>query len=150
MSTNSSQASDDPVREFERLSALFETFEKNQVDTLDSAAKRIIELTTALLGVLFAVVALGSDFPPPYLSGNAALQNLTTLALILYVVAMLASVLCLQPRRYSLYTENLSRLREEYRRLMDYKRWTLRIAGVSFFAASTTLAVLIIAIVRAA
>ncbi|PDV96796.1 hypothetical protein A9Q02_06125 [Candidatus Chloroploca asiatica] len=59
-----------PRAEQQQLAAFFAEAERKQVDFLDEAGKRIIELTTLLLGVLFTVVAFGDTYPPPYLADN--------------------------------------------------------------------------------
>ncbi len=133
-----------------QLVALFQKIEADQLDLLDAAGKRIIELTTALLGTLFAVVALGKDFPPPYLKGNAALQLLLVLTLAGYLLAMLMGMRTLQPRDYKLYRTNLSGMREELDKIIANKSGSLRAAGVAFWLASLLLALTIAVIVLSA
>ncbi len=57
-----------PSEEDRQLAAFFQQLEHEQLTFLDEAGKRIAELCTALLGVLFAVLALGGTFPPPLLA----------------------------------------------------------------------------------
>src|SRR5215213_9662084 len=92
-----------PTEEQKRLVAFFAEAESKQVDFLDEAGKRIIELTTALLGVLFAVLAFGDTFPPPYLKDNPVSKFLSLSALAMYVIAMLMALRTVQPRDYKLY-----------------------------------------------
>ncbi len=136
-----------PTEEHKRLVALFDEMEKKQVEFLDQAGKRIIELTTALLGILFAVVALGDKFPPPYLQGNDAAKGLTVAALGFYLGAMLVSVLAVQPQEYRRYEHNVSEMRRELRKITRYKSRWLSVAGALFVLGSLTLALLISSIV---
>lgn len=133
-----------------RLIALFDELEKGQLTFLDEAAKRILELTTGLLAVLFAVVAFGSDFPPPYLKDNLWTQVPAILTLLLYVSAMLCAVVAVQPRDYRYYQHNLTRLREELKKITDYKSMWFRSATICFFVASLCLTALILAVIFAA
>jgi hypothetical protein len=133
-----------------QLVALFQKIEADQLDLLDAAGKRIIELTTALLGTLFAVVALGKDFPPSYLKSNAALQIALVLALAGYLLAMLMGMRTLQPRDYKLYRTNLTGMREELDKIIANKSGSLRVAGVAFWLASLLLALTIAVIVLSA
>ena len=86
--------------------------EKQQVDFLDQAGKRIVELCAALLGVFFAVMALGDTFPPPFLQGNDPARGLTVVTLAFYLAAMLTGVLAIQPREYRRYRHNLTEMRK--------------------------------------
>jgi hypothetical protein len=132
-----------PTEEQKRLVAFFAEAESKQVDFLDEAGKRIIELTTALLGVLFAVLAFGDTFPPPYLKDNPVGKLLSLTALAVYVVAMLMALRTVQPRDYKLYRHDLTQMRQELDRLIANKKRSLWWAGVLFWLGSTVLAVLI-------
>jgi hypothetical protein len=136
-----------PTEEHKRLVAFFAEAETKQVDFLDEAGKRIIELTTALLGVLFAVVAFGDKFPPPYLQGNPVGKFLSLTTLACYVIAMLMALRTVQPRDYKLYRHNLDRMRQELDRLIANKKRSLWWAGALFWIGSTILAILIATII---
>lgn len=97
-----------PTDEQAQLVALFNTLETQQLDFLDQAGKRIIELSTGLLGILFAVIAFGDKFPPAYLQGNLPAKGLTVATVVLYLVAIIVAVLGVQPRNYERYRHNLS------------------------------------------
>lgn len=132
-----------PTAEEERLVELFAELEKKQLEFLDQAAKRIIELVTALLGILFAVIAFGSDFPPPYLAGNLFAKVMGLVSLGGYLLALLVSLWVLQPRDYKNYHYNLSGMEEELQRMIRRKSLPLTIAGILFGIGSVTLAVMI-------
>ena len=126
-----------------RLNALFDEMKKNHLTFLDEAGKRIVELSTGLLGVLFAVTAFGKDFPPPYLNANPNRQALAAAVLAVFVLALLFGVLTVQPRNYSYYEYNLTRMRKELDKIVAYKSFCMRVATWAFFTATLLLAVLI-------
>ncbi len=133
-----------------RLIALFDELEKKQIDFLDEAGKRIVELTTGLLGVLFAVTAFGDKFPPPYLAGNRPAQWTAVVTLALYIAAMLCGVVTLWPRSYRRYHHNLTRLGEELENITRHKsRWFTFASGL-FVLGSLCLALLIGAVIFSA
>ncbi len=111
-----------PKAEQVRLKATFDELRKNQLTFLDEAGKRVIEMSTGMLGILFAVVAFGKDFPPPYLQ-NPLAQALAVLALALFFLALLAGFVCVQPREYRDYPDNLTGMRDE---LAKHTRWKAR------------------------
>ncbi len=130
-----------------RLVALFDDLEAEQLDFLDAAAKRLIELTTGLLGVLFAITTFGDKFPPPYLKDNDVAKGLAVITLVLYVVAMLMGMLAIQPRKYARYPHNLGKMREVFDDIRNDKvRW-LWWGGIAFWLGSLMLAVLAIRVI---
>lgn len=135
-----------PDEEEKQLAAIFAELEKKQLDFLDEAGKRIVELSTALLGVFFAVVAFGEDFPPPYLQGNGLATWLTILILVFYVAAVIVAVHAIRPRPYKRYRHNLSAMRNELDRLIAAKARGVQQAGVLFVLGTLVLAVLVIAL----
>lgn len=132
-----------PTAEQQSLALFFAESEKKQVDFLDEAGKRIIELTTLLLGVLFTVVAFGDKFPPPYLIGNPFNKAIGLTTLGCYVVAMLLGLRTVHPRDYRLYRYNLDAMREELDRIVSNKKRSLWWAGLTFWFGSACLALLI-------
>ncbi len=153
MSTNT-DLSDVPLQTGEplsdsekRLKALFDEMDKRQLDFLDQAGKRMIELCTGLLGLLFAVIAFGKDFPPPYLTDNRPAQLLLIGVLMLLIGALLSAVFTVQPRKYKFYEYNLTEMRHEWIQLFQHKsRWLGR-ANWLFFAGALLLALLIASLI---
>jgi hypothetical protein len=140
-----------PVSEAEnRLKALFEEMDKNQLLFFDEAGKRIIELSTGLLGILFAVVAFGKDFPPQYLQDNLLLQVLVAGVLGFLVAALLGALITVQPRKYKHYEHNLTEMRNEWEKLFKVKSTWFRVASWLFFVGTGLLAVLIAVLVFSA
>jgi hypothetical protein len=132
-----------PTDEQKRLVALFDELEKQQVEFLDQAGKRIIELITALLGILFAVAAFGDKFPPAYLQGNTPAKALTLATLACYLAAMLAGVWALQPREYQRYQHNVTEMRQELKKIIGYKARRVKVAGGLFVLGSLALGLLV-------
>lgn len=130
-----------------RLIALFDKLEAGQLEFLDQAGKRVIEISTAMLAVLFGVTAFGKDFPPPYLVGNAAAKWLALATLACYLLALLAGVLAVQPRRYERHHAGLDQLRQELAHIVKYKTRWFRVGVWLLFAGSLTLAALVALII---
>ncbi len=124
-----------------RLVAVYETLKTNQLDFLDAAGKRMIELSTGLLGLLLAAAAFGPDFPPDYLANNRALIIIAALVLFFLVGALLAGVLTVQPRRYSI-PPDLGRMREALEAIRSTKAFWMRVATWSYFLGAAGLALM--------
>jgi hypothetical protein len=136
--------------EQQRLAAFFADAESKQIEFLDEAGKRIIELTTLLLGVFFTVIAFGDTYPPPYITGHPVAKLISLVVLGCYVVAMLLGLRTVHPRDYKLYRHNLGGMRDELDRILANKRRSLFWAGITFWAGSGFLALLIGVIILAA
>ncbi|MGD9101146.1 MAG: hypothetical protein PVF45_11760 [Anaerolineae bacterium] len=139
-----------PTDEQKRLVALFDELEKGQIEFLDQAGKRIIELSTGLLGVLFAVTALGDKFPPPYLEDKGAAQVLAALTLALFMGALLVGVWSVQPRQYRRYEHNVSEMRKELGKIVSFKSRRFKTASALFVLGALALALLIGAVIFSA
>jgi cobalamin biosynthesis protein CobD/CbiB len=129
--------------EHKRLIALFDEMRKGQLTFLDEAGKRIIELSTGMLGILLAVAAFGKDFPPPYLKANPFVQILVVCTLAAFVLAVLAGVLTVQPREYDDYEHNLTEMRKQLKQIVTRKARWMKVANWLFFTGTVLLAVLI-------
>jgi len=87
-----------PDPETLRIQAIFDELRKNQLTFLNEAGKRVIELSTGMLAVLYAVVAFGEDFPPPYLENDLGAQIMAVVTLVFFFLALVAGFLCVQPQ----------------------------------------------------
>lgn len=141
---------DEPIPELEdeglddsdqRLLALLDKLEADQITFLDEAGKRVVELSTVMLGLLFGIIALGDTFPPAWLANQPRNQWLAVAALLLYLLALGAGVIAVQPRQYKRYTKNLTRMRQEVERIVQHKRrwfvagtWLLALASLCLAA----------------
>jgi hypothetical protein len=143
--------SGEPVSsEAERLVALFDELEKKQIEFLDEANKRLIELSSALLGLLFGVMAFGDKFPPAYVKDNNFAKALVVLVLLLYLASLLSGFLGVRPREYTRHTYSLTDLREELSRITGYKARYFQIGSIVFFLGSLCLAFLVVSIILGA
>ncbi len=129
--------------EQKRLKALFDEMKKGQLTFLDESGKRIIEMSTGLLGVLFTVIALGKDFPPIYLKDHPVVQGLGIGILGSLILALLAGLLTVQPHKYDFYEYNLTKMREELEKIISYKSGWMKTASWAFFIGTFLLATLI-------
>jgi len=140
----------EPTQEEKALTALFAEIEKGQIELLDGAAKRVIELNTGLLGVVFALTAFGNQFPPPYLQGNLFAKVGIVLTLICSLGATFFALQVVQPRDYSYNRYRLDEMRSTLADILRKKSWALRRAGFLFFCGSLALGFLIAALVLGA
>lgn len=136
-----------PTDEQKQLMTLFSEMESKQLDFLDQAGKSLIERIAALLAVLFAVIAFGSNFPPKYLVGNAWAKAMVFVVLGCYLLAMGLGLLAIQPRSYNLYRENVTRMRSELERILTWKKSCVWLAGIMFALGTVALAALIVLII---
>lgn len=135
-----------PDPEALRLKALFDELRKNQLTLLGDAGKRVIELSTGMLGIIFAVIAFGKDFPPPYLQ-DAVTKNLAVGVLLSFLLALLAGFMCVQPREYKDYPNNVSKMREQLTERLRVKAGWFRAGSVLFVVGSFLLVVLLAVII---
>ena len=133
--------------EDKRLIALSDQLEAGQLDFLDQASKRVIELSTAMLALLFGVTAFGKDFPPPYLVGNTLAKTLVLAALLFYLLALMAGAVAIQPRTYRRHYAGLTRLRQELEKIATFKTRWFQIGAGLLVAGSLALALLIALII---
>lgn len=130
-----------------KLKTFFAELEVKQVEVLDTAGKSLIERIAALLAVLFAVTAFGSNFPPPYLKGNNLAKAMVVATLALYMAALFMGMLVIRPRFYKLYRYNLTQMKEEVGKMVDFKSRWLFWGGIFFWLGSIFLSALIVLII---
>ena len=141
------QVQDAVSEEDKHLIALFDEIEGKQLDFLDEAGKGIIERVGTFLAILFAITAFSNNFPPPYLKGNAGAKIMVTITLACCLLAMAAAVFAIDPRKYTKYTNNLTRMRRELDHILKHKARWVRIGGILFAASMVSLAVLILLVI---
>ncbi len=139
-----------PTEAQQEIITRFTDIEKNQLEFIEQAGKRVVEMTTVLLGLLLAAMSFGDTFPPPYLKDNGLTKGLLLIALALYVGAMFFGVWTVQPRLYRFHPHRLDKLPAELDAVLTRKAWTMRLATILFFLASLCLALLIDAIALSA
>ncbi len=141
------QDSQQPSEEGRQVAQLFADIRSKQLDFLDESGKSMIERIATFLAVLFAITAFSNNFPPPYLKGNLPAKIMVIVTLVLYLLAMGAAILTIQPRLYDVPLYNVTLMGEELKQITNYKMRRLRVAGVLFTLGSIALAVLIIFII---
>ncbi len=133
--------------------ALYEWFEKQALaspDTLEAAARTILGLVTALLGVLFGVLAVTADPLPAYfrLPLVRCLGVVSVAALLVALTGALGVVLPLRVEAASARPDQQVRA---FQRLMARKSRWLTVAVIGFGLGLVALGtVLIVALLKAA
>jgi len=113
----------------ENLLDFFKNLESQSLDTLDNAARQIINLVTTLLGLFFGVLAF-KDNPDYFASG--ALKGLAAAAAGLYIVALFFALDVVMPRRVDIPGADLTQMRRLLRGLFDRKNRSLLGAQAAF------------------
>lgn len=130
-----------------RILALRDEIEKNQLTFLDESAKRIVDLVTILLGVLFSIIAFGDKFPPVYLGVNIVNKMWSIATLIFYALALGLCLIAQSPRAFPHYENNVTAQKEAIDKIVAEKANWYRAGTISFGVASFTLTCLIINII---
>jgi hypothetical protein len=107
----------------------------------------VIERVATFLAILFGVIALGGTFPPAFLAGRSWMNFLVLGVLALYLLSLGSAMWALQPRNYSEYRYNITRLAKEWQRLLRHKKCWTRAAGLLFALGTVALAILIALII---
>lgn len=129
------------------LVQIFTNMKSKQLEFLDESSKSMIERIATFLAILFAVTAFSSNFPPPYLKGNVPAKIMVIITPILYLLAMAAALLAIQPRLYDIPRYNVTEMGKRLQNITTYKMRRLRLAGVLFALGSIALAILIVVII---
>lgn len=131
----------------QRLTVIFTDLEGKQPDFLDEAAKSIIERVATFLAILFAVIALGNNFPPKYLVGNLWDKYLIIAILLCYLLAMGMGMWSIQPRNYGRYLYDATNQEREWKHIVTRKKLWVRLAGILFGIGTVALAGLIVSMI---
>lgn len=115
--------------------------------TLEEAARTLLGLTTALLGLLFGVLTVASDKPPAYLA-LPAVQGLGVVVVATQLVALIAALGVLLPRWWEVPAARLDEQEATFRRLLGRKARWLTTAVLAFGIGIIALAaILVVALV---
>jgi hypothetical protein len=133
--------------EGKQLVQIFTNMQGKQLEFLDEAGKSMIERIATFLAILFAITAFSNNFPPAYLKGNVPAKIIVIITLILYLLAMAAALLTIQPRMYDIPRYNVTEMGNRLKNITAYKMRHLRLAGILFALGSIALAILIIVII---
>jgi len=133
--------------EGKQLVQIFTDMKSKQLEFLDESGKSMIERIATFLTILFAVTAFSNNFPPAYLKGNLPAKIMVITTLIMYLLAMTAALLAIQPRLYDIPRYNVTEMGKRLQNITTYKMRRLRLAGVLFALGSIALAILIVVII---
>ena len=128
-----------------RLAALFDKLEQESLDNLEKGARDLLQLVTALFGILFGILALGGDTvaAPLRLPGVILPAAISLLALLITLIAALDVIV---PGPYRIRRQSLSDQAGAWERMLRRKRDGLRAAAVSFGIGLSAFATLIAAL----
>jgi hypothetical protein len=132
----------------QNLDTLFDQLETKQLDFLDESGKRIIEIASTLIGINFGIIALGSDFPPPYLQNNRLIINTLSTALVLFATAIVTGMIAIQPRVYRRYRHNLTLMREAFDKIIAHKMRWVKLAAALLGLGLVFLVVTVLLVIR--
>ena len=121
-------------QETEEEKALADWFDKQalaSLDTLDAGGRTILGLITALLGVLFGVLAVASDPLPGYLR-LPLVRRLGVAAVAGLLAALFGALKVVLPRRVQVAGARPDQQAAEFQKLLERKSRWLRVAAVAF------------------
>jgi hypothetical protein len=135
----------DQLEERQRLTAIFDEIEKQQLTFLDEAGKSVIERIATFLAILFGVTAFGTAFPA-YIRTSAWTRGLIIGVLLCYLLAMAAAMVAIFPRTYRWHRYQTETMAATLERMLAWKKHLVRAAGLLFALGTLALAVLIVLI----
>lgn len=115
------------------LLRIFDKWESESLSNIEGGARQIIQLVSALLGVMLAALALGDE------KFAAALQAplpiaLAALTLLAWLAALLAALAVVIPGSHLLRRASLDDMRTVYQTLLAQKSLRMNVAVVAFGA----------------
>ena len=136
-----------PSPEEERLADWFAEQQLKSPDHLEAAARQMVGLVTGLIGLLLGVVAIAEKPLPSYLAWPL-LRWLTVVGIVLLLLALVAGLAVLWPRRWAVSSRSLTDQRQTFEAILQRKARALSAGmvlfclGVAALAAVLVLAVL--------
>ncbi len=134
-----------PTSEEEALHRWFEEQEKDPPKPLEEGAKQIISLVSALFSVVFGILALADNPLPAYLT-QVPVRVLGAVAVLAYLVALLAALVVVLPGAYRYAAASQTQRLAAFRALMRRKVIGLRVALVAFALGSVAFAALFLVV----
>ena len=114
---------------------------QNNMAQLEEAARQLIQLVTALFGVLFAVLAISDG---PEILQILPIKLLGSLSVVGYFISLLAALYVIYPWENPFEEDNLTEIERLQQDLIDRKANALQNAFYTFVAATGCLALLIL------
>ena len=134
-----------PTPEEETLHRWFEEQEKDPPKPLEEGAKQIISLVSALFSVVFGILALADNPLPVYLT-QLPVRVLGAVAVLAYLVALLAALVVVLPGAYRHAAASQTQRLAAFRALMRRKVIGLRVALFAFALGSVAFAALFLVV----
>lgn len=113
------------------------------VDNLEAAARQIITLVTALLGILFGILAIAKEPLPVYLQWPL-LRYLGIVSVVGLCLALACALLVVLPFAYRHYPHRPDKQRAAFTDLLNRKGFWLTGAGALFFVGLLALGVVLV------
>ncbi len=132
-----------PTPQEERLAAWFAEQHLKSPDHLEAAARQLIGLVTALLGLLLGVLAVAKHPLPAYLA-SPWVKGLGAAGVVLLLAALLAGLAVLWPRQMAVLAHDLTAQRRAFEALLARKNRALRVALVGFALGVVALAAVLV------
>ncbi len=138
-----------PTPEEERLLAWFAEQELRSPDHLEAAARQVVGLVTGMVGLLLGVVAVAQNPLPTYLAWPP-LRWLAAAGIVFLLLALVAGLIVLWPRRVEVSPHNLTEQRTTLETILRRKARALSLAmGLFGLGVATLGAVLVLAVLTA-
>lgn len=139
--------SEEPTGEQKHLLALTSDLESKELEFFNESGKSITERSATFIAVLLGVTVISKVFPSVDLLGNFLAKSLISIALALYLLAMVMGLMTGYPKSYTRYRHNLTRMRKILDEMIARKSRSLQIANMLFGLGMLTLAGLIISFI---
>lgn len=116
----------------EALRLWFEEQEKDNINNLEAGARQIIQLVTALYGVIFGVLSLGSDKLEATLHYRWVIIPGMTAVLAMLGAIIAALVVVLPLFSYTYNPHQPAEQQAAYEQMLKRKSWGVRLAVIGF------------------
>lgn len=113
----------------ERLVKLFDELENQSMETLESAARQIVTLSTTLLAAFFGLLSLKDA---PAFLGFLEVKIIAAAALLGFILALAFALTAILPRHYEFSYADLSAKRAALKTMLSIKRNGVWISGIIF------------------
>lgn len=128
--------------EDKRLAALFDKFEQESLDNLEKGARDLIQLVTALFGVIFGILALGGEAAAAPLRLPLAIAP-AAISLAALLLTLFAALDVIVPAAHRVRKLGHSDREQAYARMLQRKSEGLRAAAIFFAIGLSAFAALI-------
>ena len=117
--------------------------EKKSIDNIEAMAREIIQLVGAFYGIVFGILALGSNRLEASLA-EGAVVGLGIATIFAFLIALIAALVAIAPLRYRYQSANLAQKKALYAKLLTRKSQSLLVAVICFGIGIIAFAALIV------